>query len=379
MTTVSDPTFVPQRSRSLRSAFHRLIARPGFQAWAARMPFAARRARKDGEAIFDIVAGFVNAQVLLALVELEILETLLDGPQRPEALALKAGMAPERMTALLNAGVALDLLALKRGGRVQLARKGAALVGVPGLRAMIRHHGAFYKDMADPVALLRGEAETELAHVWPYVFGDGGAADPEIKRIYSDLMADSQAMVAADMLRMVDLRRVSSLMDVGGGSGAFALAVARAHPKVALTVFDLPGVADQALARFASENLSTRLDSVEGSFRDSALPEGHETISLIRVLYDHEDDTVRDLLAKCHAALPPGGQLVISEPMTGGARPHRAGDVYFSFYCMAMQTGRARSAAQIAALCRTAGFDDITCPKAPRPFVTSALVARKTA
>jgi demethylspheroidene O-methyltransferase len=379
MTSVSDPSFVPKRSRSLRSGFHRLIARPGFQAWAARMPFAARRARRDGEDIFDIVAGFVNAQVLLALVELEILETLLDGPQRPDALALKAGMAPERMDALLNAGAALDLLALKRAGRVQLARKGAALVGVPGLRAMIRHHGAFYNDMADPVALLRGEVETELAHVWPYVFGDGGAADPETKRIYSDLMADSQAMVADDTLRMVSLKGVSRLMDVGGGSGAFALAVAQAHPKVGLTVFDLPGVADQAVARFAEAKVSTKLDSIEGSFRDSALPEGMDAISLIRVLYDHADDTVLDLLRKCHAALPPGGRLIISEPMTGGARPHRAGDVYFSFYCMAMQTGRARSAAQIAALCRAAGFDDITCPKAPRPFVTSALVARKSA
>ena len=379
MTTTSDPLFVPKRSRSLRSAFHRLIAKPGFQAWAARMPFAARRARQDGEAIFDIVAGFVNAQVLLALVELEIFETLLEGPQKPESLAFKAAMPPERMQALLQAGTALELLSLRRDGQVQLARKGAALVGVPGLRAMIRHHGAFYNDLADPVALLRGEVETELAHVWPYVFGDGGAADPEIKRIYSDLMADSQAMVAADTLRMVPFKGVKNLMDVGGGSGAFALAVAQAYPDIRPTVFDLPGVADQATARFAAAALSSRLDIQEGSFLEDALPSGTDAISLIRVLYDHSDDTVFDLLLKCYAALPEGGRLIISEPMTGGARPHRAGDVYFAFYCMAMQTGRARSAQQISDLCREAGFGNVHCPRAPRPFVTSAIVATKGA
>jgi len=123
--------------------------------------------------------------------------------------------------------------------------------------------------------------------------------------------------------------------------------------------------------------VSDKLDSQEGSFLDGPLPKAKEAISLIRVLYDHSDETVRVLLRKCHDALPPGGQLIISEPMTGGHRPHRAGDVYFAFYCMAMQTGRARAPEHISALCREAGFEEIQRPKAPRPFVTSAIIARK--
>ncbi|WP_425040148.1 methyltransferase [Primorskyibacter sp. S187A] len=377
MSLVHDPLPARRRSRSLSSMLNRLVARPGFQDWASRMPFAAKSARRDGEALFDIVAGFVNAQVLLALVELEICETLLDGPQKVEDLARGTGVPVLRMERLLRAAVALDLLRLHRDGRFSVARKGAAMVGVPGLRAMIRHHGAFYSDMADPVALLRGDVQTELAQVWPYVFGDGGAADPETKRFYSDLMADTQSMVAADTLRMVNLTSASRLMDVGGGSGAFALAVAQKHKDMSLTVFDLPGVADQAVARFAEAGQGARLSVEEGSFRDQALPQGADVISLIRVLYDHEDSTITDLLEKCHAALPEGGRLVISEPMTGGAAPTRAGDVYFSFYTMAMQTGQARAPDRIAHLCRQAGFTDVRQPRAPRPFVTSAVVATK--
>ncbi|MGX9355936.1 methyltransferase [Roseobacteraceae bacterium S113] len=377
MADTLDNMNAPRRSRSLSSMMNRLIARPGFQAWAARMPFAAKAARRDGEALFDIVAGFVNAQILLALVELGICETLLDGPQTPEALARGIGIPAQRMDRFLRAAVALDLLKLRRDGQFALARKGAALVGVPGLQAMIRHHGAFYNDMADPVALLRAERETELARVWPYVFGDGGSADPQVKRFYSDLMADSQAMVASDTLRMVKLEDAEKIMDVGGGSGAFALAVARANTKARLVVYDLPGVAGQAVARFEEAGLADRLSVAEGSFRDDALPQGADVISLIRVLYDHEDSTVIDLLAKCHAALPPAGRLVISEPMTGGAAPTRAGDVYFTFYTMAMQTGQARAPERIAELARAAGFAKIIQPKAPRPFVTSAIVAEK--
>ena len=91
----------------------------------------------------------------------------------------------------------------------------------------------------------------------------------------------------------------------------------------------------------------------------------------------HDDATVRDLLAKVYDLLPAGGLLVISEPMGGGSRPDRAGDVYFAFYTMAMQTGRARSADEIAALCHAAGFRGIRSPRPARNYVTRVLTAQK--
>lgn len=63
--------------------------------------------------------------------------------------------------------------------------------------------------------------------------------------------------------------------------------------------------------------------------------------------------------------------------MTGGAAPQRAGDAYFALYCMAMRTGRARSAEQITQHLRNAGFVNIKRPAPRRPFVTSVLVGVK--
>ncbi len=91
------------------------------------------------------------------------------------------------------------------------------------------------------------------------------------------------------------------------------------------------------------------------------------------MLYDHGDDTVRDLLARIHATLPEDGRLVVSEPMSGGDRPQRAGDAYFALYTMAMQTGRTRSAARISQLMAEAGFTGITSPRTNRPFITSVV------
>ena len=357
--------------------FHRLIAKPSFQSWASRFPLTRGIARREGAEMFDLVAGFVQSQVLMAVVELRLLHRLMDAPRTPAGLAREAGMTSDRMEILLQAAAALGLARRRKDGRFTLARKGAALLGVPGLEAMILHHRAFYRDMEDPVALLRGEVDTELANFWPYVFGARGDVDPAVTRTYSDLMADSQGLVAQDTLRMVDLSDVKCLLDLGGGSGAFALAVAQAYPGLGLMLFDLPDVVPAAKARFEAAGLGARLEVHGGSFRSDSLPYGADAISLIRVLYDHSDDTVRSLLSKIYDSLPPGGRLIISEPMSGGATPERAGDVYFAFYTMAMRTGKTRSAEEIGKLCSDAGFGKVSAPPARRPFVTSVVTCVK--
>ncbi|MCR9126821.1 MAG: acetylserotonin O-methyltransferase [Rhodobacteraceae bacterium] len=355
---------------------NRLVARPGFQNWASHFPLTRARARRDGAELFDLVQGFVQSQALMALVELDVFRRLRAGPQTAGALGHAVDVPEDRMRILLQAGAAMRLLKLRRG-RYALARQGAALMGVPGLAAMIRHHRAFYRDLEDPVALLRGPETTELSGFWPYVFGARGTVPEDVARTYSDLMAQSQGLVAQDTLRAVNLGDVSTLLDIGGGTGAFLESVGGAYPRLGMQLFDLPQVAPDARERFARAGMADRVEIFSGSFRDDPLPEGADAISLIRVLYDHSDDTVRDLMALVYKALPPGGRLIVSEPMAGGARPDRAGDIYFAFYTMAMQTGRARSAAEIAALCADAGFDRIVARKPARSFVTQTLTARK--
>ncbi len=311
--------------------------------------------------------GFVRSQVLTALVETRALERLSDGPATTETLAASLRLPPDRAQILLQAGAALGLLRRKRAVWT-LAPRGAAFLAVPGLAAMVRHHAVLYADLADPTAFFRGETDPDLARFWPYVFGAGAAADPETARRYSSLMADSQTLVAEDTLQLADFGGITHLMDVGGGTGAFLAAVGKAHPALRLTLFDLPAVVPEASARFAAAGLSSRTTVHPGSFRDQPLPTGANAVSLVRVLYDHADTTVAALLAAVFKALPDGGTLIVSEPMSGGTRPDPATDVYFSIYTLAMGTGRTRSASQIAQLVQTAGFSGFPCA---RDFVRS--------
>lgn len=357
-------------SGALAAWRNRLVAAPRFQAWAAAFPLTRRLVRRDGERLFDLMAGFAYSQVLHAVVELDLLARLADGPRDAAELATHADIPPERMATLCRAAAALGLLEADARGRWRLGRLGAEIAAVPGLAALVRHHRLLYADLADPVALLRGTGDPALARFWPYV--EGSVAPPEAEA-YSRLMADTQALVSEEILHGVRFPAGSHLMDVGGGTGAFLLAAARRHPGLRLTLADLPAVVAAAPPRLAA----ARIARAPCDFRTDPLPAGADTITLVRVLYDHTDARVADLLSRVAAALPPVGRVVIAEPMSGGARPSRFTDAYFALYTMAMRTGRVRSPAEISRLLTAAGFTDAREIVTRRPFITQIVTARR--
>jgi demethylspheroidene O-methyltransferase len=379
MTDIGHPRHVGSAGplRRIWQRFHdwrlQKIASPEFQRWAAGFRLTRPFVRQDSARLYDLVAGFVYSQTLLACTELGLFESLRSGPMTVRALAARHGLAEGRMTTLCQSAAAIGLLVPAHGG-YRLGRLGAAALGVPGLADMIRHHKIFYRDLSDPVALLRGEEATALSQYWTYVPGAETAGRSEEAAEYSHLMATSQALVAEETLDALSLCDTRALMDVGGGTGVFLDNVAARYPEMALRLFDLPPVIDAARARMGR---SDRIALSCGSFLEDELPCSADTISLIRVCYDHDDAVVSRLLRRVFAALPPGGRIVISEPMSGGDRPCRAGDAYFGFYTLAMTSGRPRSAARHSEFLREAGFTQIRLCPTRRPFLTSVVTASK--
>ena len=89
---------------------NRLIADARFQRWAAKSPLTRRIARRRARDLFDLCAGFVYSQILLACVRLELFERLAAGPCAAEALAPAFGLSPEAALRLLRAAAALRLV-----------------------------------------------------------------------------------------------------------------------------------------------------------------------------------------------------------------------------------------------------------------------------
>ncbi|MEY4579993.1 MAG: hypothetical protein RL701_4696 [Pseudomonadota bacterium] len=105
-----------------------------------------------------------------------------------------------------------------------------------------------------------------------------------------------------------------ALLDVGGGDGGIACALARKYDHLRTTVFNLQASADLARARIVREKLEPRVEVVEGDFLEDALPRGFDRVLFSRVLADWSPTICQMLLKKARAALNPGGSVVISEP-----------------------------------------------------------------
>jgi demethylspheroidene O-methyltransferase len=359
-----------------RARYLALLADPGFQRWAMRFPLTRFVARRRARALFDLTAGFVYSQVLAACVRLGLFDMLRPGPLGLDALATRLDLPRAGAERLLRAATALRLTAATRDGQYALGSLGAALLGNPGVVGMIDHHALLYQDLADPVALLRQRRPGALAQYWPYAAaGEPAAVPPAQVAAYSALMAASNGMIADQVLHAYDISRHRRLMDVGGGEGAFLIAAAARAPRLALTLFDLPPVAARAESRFAKAGLGDRATAVGGDFFRDPLPEGADLITLLRVVHDHDDGAALALLRNVRRALPPGGRLLLAEPMaeTAGAEP--AGDAYFGFYLLAMGSGRPRPAALLLDMLRRAGFRRARPLRTNAPMLTGLLVA----
>ncbi len=357
---------------------NRLVASPRFQRFAASFPLTKPIAQRQSQALFDLCAGFVYAQVLQACVQLDLFRILEAGPRSVAELAPRLAMTESATERLLGAAAALDLVERRGGGRYGLAMLGAALLGNPGVGAMIAHHRLLYDDLADPVALLRGgTGPTALSRYWSYATAERPSDAPAAEvAAYSALMAQSQHFVADDILAAYDFSGHRRILDVGGGEGAFLIRVARHAAGPALTLFDLPAVAERAQDRFAAEGLGARASTLGGDMHRDSLPEGADLVTLVRVLHDHDDDAVRGLLARVRACLPPGGTLLIAEPMAGSPETQRMAEAYFAFYLLAMGSGRARSPAELTQFLLEAGFSGVHRLKTRRPLLTGGLTAR---
>lgn len=352
----------------------RTVASVGFQKWAARFPLTRPIARRRSRALFDVMAGFVYSQVLHACVELRLFALLARSPLTVAQIAQRVDLPVDALERLLRAAVALKLLEWRTRDRIGLGSLGAPLANNEGLQALVDHHALLYEDLRNPVALLRRHSETDtaLGRYYPYA-ADGPQPVESDVASYSALMSVTVAPLIAEVLDAYSFASHHRVLDVGGGEGCFARALSARWSHLDVSMFDLPSVAERAALENTRQQSLVRVAA--GDFRVDELPHGADVITLVRILLDHSDATVIELLKRVRRALAPGGKLLIAEPMAGASGAGTVGDAYFGFYLLAMGNGRARRQEELENLCRQAGFGRCRSLGTRYPVSTGILVA----
>ncbi|MCA3238561.1 MAG: methyltransferase [Curvibacter sp.] len=363
-----------------QALLERLQASPALYRWSLGNPLTRWVTQRRTQRLFDLMAGFVHSQVVLACVRLDLFRHLYQAPADGAAIARHVGLPEPALQRLLLAAVALGLLEHRSGGRYGLAPLGLPLATHPGLAQMIEHNHLLYEDMRDPLGMLRNASQGSMAGYWPYAHDARPvqAAPEAMFRRYSELMAASQGFVVQEILSSYNMDKHRCVLDVGAGLGRFALALGRHAPHLQLMLFDLPPVLALTRAALADAGLRQPPQFHPGSFLHDDLPAGADLVTLVRVAHDHPDRIVRGLLKKIHNALPPGGTLLLAEPMgqPADARP-AASDAYFHFYLLAMGAGRLRTPDELGELMGQAGFRQVERLANAMPIHAQILIGRK--
>jgi hypothetical protein len=204
-------------------------------------------------------------------------------------------------------------------------------------------------------------------------------ADPKMVAEFWDAMFATSRFTARALADAYDFGAHRRLLDVSGGAGAFPIEFCLRLPELRATILDLPHVCVRAGERIAEAGLTDRIDAVAGDFlADPALPDGHDVILLSMILHDWDEPTNRALLARCHAALPPGGVIVISELLLNDERTGPAEAALMGMNMLVeTEGGKNYSGAEYAAWLADAGFVDVRTVPFEAPGANGAVLARR--
>ncbi|KIH97695.1 methyltransferase [Streptomonospora alba] len=185
------------------------------------------------------------------------------------------------------------------------------------------------------------------------------SADPRMVEMFWEAMHAMSRLTARTLGSALDLSGFRSLLDVGGGSGAFDIELCRMYPELRATVYDLAFVAEIAEANVAKAGLAERVSVAAGDFfRDPALPEGHDLHLFSMVMHDWPEERNRELLAKSFAALESGGEVLLCELLVNDERTGPVPAAMMSLNKLVETEGCNYTAAEYAQWLRDAGFRD---------------------
>jgi SAM-dependent methyltransferase len=277
----------------------------------------------------DTLVAMWLARSLMVATKLGVFEALADGPADAERVAQLCQTDPPATRKLLDALVATGYLKAGKGVYA-LSRTARRWLLKDSPRSL---HDAMLWRFLDWQFL--EQLEPYLRTGQPLDFH--AAMTPEQWVLYQRGMRAHARLAAAEVARRTPVPRgATSLLDVGGGHGAFAAALCRRHPALWATVLDLPEAVAAAAPLLADEGLGERLvHRAVDALRDDLGESVYDVVFVANLLHHFDAATNQALVARCARALRPGGQLVVHELIrpTSPAEAGSAGslaDLYFA-------------------------------------------------
>lgn len=310
--------------------------------------------------IYDAYIAGRQSAALAAAVRVGLFDALDRRSLSPGGLARELGLSLRGVGGLCRALLAMGLLE-REGEGLRLAPDAAAHLvrGRPlwlgGLIDLEVEN--FLSPQLLIEALKRGRAS---------VYGEEDpwqrhTRDSEAAAAFTRAMHSISAVPAEGFAQTVEARGVRRVLDLGGGSGALAIALARRFSELRCTVLDLPSVCELAREFAARAGVADRVDTLAADFWRDPLPSGYDAVILAQILHDWSPQRGAELLAKVVQALPRGGRIWIHEKLVAEDGSGELANQLVDLDMLVWTEGQQYSETQLRALLEGAGFGAIEC------------------
>lgn len=264
---------------------------------------------RDNEMFVELVQtalSYARSQVLMTANELGVFTLIDKGSSTAGEIAGLTGSSADYVERLLNCCVATGLLRKTNGHYKNLPVAEKFLV-----EGKERYMGNWIKLMADwyrpwgslSTAIRTGEpAEDPLAKL---------GKDAEYTHHFIMAMNDYAMAVGREMVKHLDLTGCKTLLDVGGGSGAYSVLLALENPQLNAVVFDLPPVLEIASEVIQQHGVSDRVSVQPGNYYEDDLGSEYDVVLLSNILHQEDPNSCKVIMRKAYRALKPGGRVVV--------------------------------------------------------------------
>jgi predicted O-methyltransferase YrrM len=292
-----------------------------------------------------------ESKVLLTAVTLDLFDVLAESPGTVEDIARRLHANPRASALLLNGLVAMGVLR-KDGERYAnapeaeqfLVRKSPQYAG----------HMLLLQDAEwNHWGRLESTVRTGRSPVKDHLF----RTDPRLAENVLMVLHRVALQHAPALARQVDLSEAKSLMDLGGGTGMYAIAFCRAYPSLQAVVFDLPETL-QTTERIVKESgVEERIALRAGDFNQDTLGGPYDAVLMSDILHYQGPEANAALVRKVHGALAPGGRLIIKDRFLDEERISPAWTAIFALHLLVnTEKGQCYTLQETRQWLREAGF-----------------------
>ncbi|NOY07109.1 MAG: methyltransferase domain-containing protein [Chlorobi bacterium] len=246
------------------------------------------------------------SRVLLTACELDVFTILGESWKQSTEVAESLEADPRATDRLMNALAGMGVLVKKDGS---FANTEAAL------RFLVRGSDGYIHSLDHVANLWKSWSTlTDAVRQGSRVLESPGIKwDTQSLHAFIAGMHDRARDTADETILSLDLTDVSRVLDVGGGSGVYSMAMARAKEDLRATVFDLPHVVPITEQYIRKSGFSERIDTLAGDYNVDDFGNGYDMVFLSAVVLINSPEANRKLIGKCAGALKPGGQVVVQD------------------------------------------------------------------